>query len=80
MKPTNNDAQVEIAERLQMKLLKRFEQLIDDGELTSTDAATLARLLMANGWSIDPTKIPQGIKDKITKHIDLEDYADLKVM
>lgn len=76
----SKDAQVEIAERLQVKLLKRFESLIDSNELTSTDAATLARLLMANGWSIDPTKIPQGIKDKITKHIDLNDYAELKVV
>lgn len=72
--------QVQIAERLQLKLLQHLESLLDSGEITSTDVATLARLLMANGWSIDPTKIPQGIKDKITKHIDLADYSDLKVM
>ena len=73
---TNNDLQVEIAERLQMKLLQRLEYLLDEGEITSTDMATLARLLMSNGWSIDPTKMPQGIKDKITKVIDINRFAE----
>ena len=73
---TNNDLQVDIAERLQMKLLQRLEHLLDEGEITSTDLATLARLLMSNGWSIDPTKMPQGIKDKITKVIDINRFAE----
>ncbi len=72
----NNDQQVTIAERLQLKLLQRLETLLDDGKITSTDLATLARLLMSNGWTLDPTKVPQGIKDKLTKHINLDDYRE----
>jgi hypothetical protein len=70
-----SDSQITIAERLQLKLLQRFEALIDEGELSSTDAATLTRLLMANGWTLDPKKIPAGIRDKLTKVIDINDYV-----
>lgn len=57
--------QLEIAKRLQIKLLQRFETLLNEGELSATDAATLSRLLMQNGWSIDPAALPEGLRDKI---------------
>ena len=76
MSDTKNQ-QIEIAERLQLKLLKRFEQLLDDGTMQATDAATLARLLMANGWNIDPAKVPTGLRGILTQHFDprsLDEY------
>jgi hypothetical protein len=69
MADNSNDSQVDIAGRLQLKLLKRFETLLDNGEITSTDMATLSRLLMSNGWSIDPTKVPARLRDVLTKSL-----------
>lgn len=60
-----NRTQLEIAERLQLKLLVRFERLLDSGEMSATDAATLSTLLRQNGWNLDPTSIPTGIRDKL---------------
>lgn len=58
--------QVEIAERLQMLWLQRMEYLLASGEITSTDMATLARVLLSNGWNLDPSAVPQGLRDKLT--------------
>jgi hypothetical protein len=60
-----HDEQLEIAKRLQYKLLKRFEKLIDQDEMSATDAATLVRLLSQNGWVLDPAALPQGLRDKL---------------
>lgn len=66
--------QIRIVERLQAKLLERFEHLLDTGEMSATDAATLVRLLSQNGWTLDPTALPQGLKDKMA---DLDiDFGD----
>lgn len=65
-----NKQQMDIAERLQTKLLQRWEKLIDEGTLQATDAATLARLLRENGWSIDPNKVPVGLRGILTSGID----------
>lgn len=59
--------QIEITERLQIKLLERWERLMDDKELSATDAATLSRVLIQNGWNIDPSALPEGLKDKVSK-------------
>lgn len=64
-----NDTQIEIAERLQLKLLKRFEDLLDEGTMQATDAATLARLLMSNGWNIDPSKVPASLRSILSTEI-----------
>ena len=76
------NAQIAIAERLQLKLLRRFEALLDSGELQATDAATLARLLMSNGWSIDPGKVPASLRGILTASISAaeldEDDPDIR--
>ncbi len=73
------DTQAEIAERLQIKLLQRFERMLDhegDGEdgagMSPTDAATLARLLSQNGWTFDESRMPKELKDRLTKVIDFD--------
>lgn len=58
-------AHVELAERLQTKWLEKMERLIDSGDVTSTDLATLSRVFMSNGWSLDPSQLPQSLKDAI---------------
>lgn len=72
----NTQKQLEIAERLQTKWLIRMEAMIDDGSVTATDLATLARFLMANGWTLDPSRMPQGLRDKLTSHLDPTDFED----
>lgn len=61
--------QIELAERLQEQLLHRFETLIQEENDTPTDRATLARLLSQNGWSLDPSSLPQSLKDKVSKSV-----------
>jgi hypothetical protein len=68
--------QISKAERLQELLLESFESALLDGTITPTDRATLARLLSQNGWSLDPSKLPEGIKDKLTEHVDPTDLDD----
>lgn len=70
--------QIDIAERLQLALLKYFEKKLEDDPptLSDTGAATLARLLMQNGWSIDPAKLPTGLKDKLLSGVDPTQLSD----
>lgn len=62
--------QVEVALRIQSKLLRHMESLLDSGEISSTDIATLTRLLTQNGWTLDGTRLPSRLKDKLTAHFD----------
>lgn len=68
--------QTDLAERLQTKWLDRMEKMIDDGTATATDMATLARVLLANGWSIDPKDVPQQLRDKLTSKVSAEELDD----
>jgi len=68
--------QAALAELLQDKLLQYFEKKLDGDALTDTGAATLARLLMANGWSLDPNRLPQGIREKLTRTVDPTELTD----
>jgi hypothetical protein len=68
--------QIDVATRLQVKWLKRMETMIDEGTITSTDMATLARFLLANGWTLDPSRLPQGLRDKLTKHVKFDADED----
>lgn len=64
-----NAKQIEIAERLQLLWLERMEVMMNEGTITSTDMATLARVLLANGWVLDPAQLPQGLRGKLTEAI-----------
>jgi hypothetical protein len=68
--------QIEITERLQLMWLEHMEKLFKDGGITSTDLATLQRFLSANGWTLDPTRIPQGLKDKLTANVDPKSFEN----
>jgi len=72
----DKEKQVEIAEGLQLKVLKRFDKLLDDGTITSTDMATLVRLLASNGWVLDPARLPRSLKDKLLDTMKFDDDMD----
>jgi hypothetical protein len=73
--------QIELAEKLQLMLLQDFNEQLTNKTLTPTDRATLARLLMQNGWSIDPALLPKGLRGVLTDKVDAsvisEDDADV---
>jgi len=69
-RPLEEKEQAEIARRLQTKWLLRVEDLLDSGRLTSTDLATIARVLLQNGWTLDPSKLPQDLANQITSQVD----------
>ena len=71
-RPFTDQEQVELARRLQTKWLLRIEDLLDTGRINATEMATLARVLQANGWVLDPSKLPHDIRDKITSDVDPE--------
>jgi hypothetical protein len=66
MDSNDRKTQIDIAERIQLKLLERWEQLLDNGTLSASEAATIATTLRQNGWNLDPALLPQGIRDKLT--------------
>ena len=68
MSDTRSQEEVQLAANLRMRLLERFDELMDAGEDTPTDRATLSRLLTgAGGWVLDPSRMPQGLEEKITQ-------------
>lgn len=70
------DQQMEVFERLQLALLQDFETHLKDNTLSATDRATLVRLLEHNGWTLDAKRLPQGLKDRITKRVDPKSFDD----
>lgn len=69
-----NKEQIELAKRLQMYWLEEMENRFKAGEITSTDMATLARVLMRNGWTLDPSQLPEDLREKLsTTNLDFED-------
>jgi hypothetical protein len=73
------EEQIDVAERLQGKWLTHMEKLLDNGSITSTDMATLVRWLMANGWSLDPSKMPVRLRDKLIDTIGDEAFDDMPI-
>jgi hypothetical protein len=69
---TPQDKQIEIAERLKLALLEYLEEKLADRSISSTDVATLTRLLSQNGWALDPTRVPSRLRDKLTSTYDPE--------
>lgn len=73
LKPTE---QAVLAERLQAKWLRRMEFMLDKGLISATDMATLARVLLKNGWEFDLAKLPKRLGDKLTSQVDTEEMDE----
>ena len=71
----NIQDQIDISKRLQVLWLTHMEKLLDSGTITSTDMATLARVLLHNGWSLDPKSLPKSLRDLMTP-LKLVDFGD----
>lgn len=62
----DSNEQLDKAEKLQDMLLDSFIELFKDKAETAADRATLLKMLKENGWSLDPSRLPQSLKDKLT--------------
>lgn len=74
--PDNLLEQKEISERLQLKWLKRMEEMLDDNSISATDMATLRKFLADNGWTVDPSRMPKGLQGILTQNVDPESFED----
>lgn len=75
-----NKENVELLGTLQGKMLKEFDRRFDDKLITSADLAVLARLGMQNGWNLDPSRIPENLRDKLTSKVAFDDDEDPSVI
>lgn len=76
--------QVEKFTRLQDLLLEDLTRLFEGGEVTAADRRTVYQMLRDNGWSLDPAKLPQSVKNMLTKHVafdeDLEGDTKMRLI
>jgi hypothetical protein len=68
--------QVQTAELLQDLVLSRFKELLEAKDETQTDRSTLVKLLMANGWTLDPADVAEKLGDFVTKKVDPKSFDD----
>jgi hypothetical protein len=61
----DSNAQLDKAEKLQDLLLDSFLELFQNRGETAADRATLLKMLKENGWSLDPSRLPQSLQDKL---------------
>lgn len=74
---TEKAEQIAMVPTLQGKLLRYFDNLLDRGMMTPTDAATLSRLLVNSGWNLDETRLPQGLRAKLTKAVSVLEIEEM---
>ncbi len=68
--PLTKEEQVSLTDRLQTLTLKTFENRLESQTISDTGLATLVRFLMANGWSVDPSRLPKGLESLLTSKVD----------
>lgn len=76
--------QVERAQRLQDLLLAHYESRLSDGSISGTEVASLQRLLLTGGWTLDPDQLPKDLRERIkglaevpSTEDEVEDYLRL---
>lgn len=75
--PAAKTEQIAMVPTLQGKLLRYFDNLLDRGLMSPTDAATLSRLLVQSGWNLDETRLPQGLRSKLTKAVSIAELDEM---
>lgn len=63
---STKEEQLELVERLQHLCLADLIKMYEDKNVTAQDRATVIRFLSTNGWVLDTTKIPRGLRNKLT--------------
>lgn len=68
-KTQRTEAQIKQLEKLQDLLLADLITAFENGTATATDRATLIRFLKGEGWTLDPSRVPTSLKDKLTSNV-----------
>jgi hypothetical protein len=71
--PMEKPAQINLAAELQAGALRLFLRRVKSGQISDTGLNTLVRLLAANGWDLDPSHLPQELKDMLTSKLSPEE-------
>lgn len=72
----NKELMIQLAEDLQLIWLQDMVKQYQENTINSTDRATLIRFLSQNGFSVDPSRVANGLKSKLTSTVRPEDFAD----
>lgn len=65
-------------DRIAGKWMALMERKLNDGSINATESAILMRVMLASGYTLDPTRLPQDLRSKLTESIpdeELEDYG-----
>jgi len=60
-------------QKLRDLLLDNFMLLAQENQLTPTDRRTLAAMLKDNGMQLDPSMLPQALRDKLAASIPIDE-------
>ena len=71
--PLAKEDQIKIAERLQAASLRLFLDRVENRTISDTGLATIVRMLIANGWDLDPSHMKQDLKDLLTSTVSAEE-------
>jgi hypothetical protein len=63
------EEQIDKMELVQTLVLDDMVETLLSGTATATDRATFIRFLQQNGWTLDPSRIPTKLKDKLTSNV-----------
>jgi hypothetical protein len=63
------EEQIAKMEVLQTLIIDDMIEALLSGTATATDRATFLRFLQQNGWTLDPSRIPSSLKDKLTRQV-----------
>jgi hypothetical protein len=76
MASSDKEKHLTLAEELQTLWLEDMVEQYKNRTISSTDRATLIRFLSQNGFSVDPARMPTGLKDKLTSGVSPKDFED----
>jgi hypothetical protein len=68
--------QITLAEQIQAMTLRLFFDRIKNRTISDTGLATITRLLVSQGWELDPNGLPKDPKDMLTSKHRAEDLDD----
>jgi hypothetical protein len=77
---TKVQEQIDIANRMQLKWLQHMESMLDTHTITATDMAILYRFFKDNGWTVDETRLPKGLRDKLTRNVEVDDRGQVRLV
>lgn len=70
------EGQIDLSQQLQDMLLRAYKDRLEAGTISDTGLGQLQKLLMSNGWSLDPAQIKRELGEQLTSRVDPEELDD----